>query len=232
VLALFLLGSAGCSGFSAPTPQILQKLQLRPSGPPETTRHRIHLSVDSPWLAGEFDGVVLACGGPSPMARVQLFGDLGPKMLDLLARPDRIAGYFPPTREGVDCSLPAEAAPHPLLFFGVTLLEDFAGLREDRVLGVREDGEGWWLNLKPVVPGLHSEAHEDSNGRTIERHFRWMYGVHWDEHWEGPDACTITAPGLVIKVLVQGVERLKTRPDHVFDLSLPGDIRIVQGNPK
>jgi hypothetical protein len=39
--------------------------------------------------------------------RLQLFGDLGPKMLDLLARPDRIAGYFPQTREGVDCALPA-----------------------------------------------------------------------------------------------------------------------------
>ncbi|HEV3026945.1 MAG TPA: hypothetical protein VG457_05190, partial [Planctomycetota bacterium] len=212
LLAAFLLAGAGCSGFEAPTPELLRQLQLPSSRPEDPTRYRIHLSVDSPWLAGEFDGVVLARGGPSPTVRAQLFGDLGPKMLDLVARPDRITGFFPSTREGVDCSLPAESAPHLLLFLGVTLLEDLADLREDRVLGVREDGKGWWLNLKPVVPGVQCEARLALDGRTVERRFRWMHGLRWGERWEGRDACTITASGLVIKLLVQGREPLEIRP--------------------
>jgi hypothetical protein len=232
LFAAFLLMGVACSGFSPPTPEIFGQLRLSPPKHPGTTRYRIHMSVDSPWLAGEFDGVVLAHEGSSPMARAQLFGDLGPKMFDLVARPDRIAGYFPSTREGVDCALPGEAAPHPLLFFGVSLLEDFADISEDRVIGVREDGEGWWLNLKPVVPGLHSEARQAKDGRTIERRFHWMYGLSWGERREGRDACTITASGLVIKVHVLGVEHLKTPPDHAYDLSLPQDIRIVQGSRK
>jgi len=232
LLAAVLLAGAGCSGFAAPTPEILRQLKLPPSSPPDPARYRVHLSVDSPWLAGEFDGVVVALGGPSPMARAQFFGDLGPKMLDLFAGPGRIAGFFPSTREGVDCALPSEAAPHLLLFLGVTLLEDFAGIREDRILGIRKDGEGWWLNLKPVVPGLEIEARQASDGRTMERRFRWIYGLRWSERWDGRDACTITASGLVIKVRLQGMERLQTGPARAFELSLPADIRIVEGSRK
>jgi len=195
-------------------------------------RYRVHLSVDSRWLAGEFDGFVLAHEGAAPLARAQLFGDLGPKVFDLVARPSRIAGYFPATREGIDCVLPAQAAPHPLLFLGVSLLEIAADIRDDRVLGVREESEGWWLRLKPLVPGMHSEALVGKDGRTIERRFRWMYGVGWDARWEDFDRCTITATGLKIQVRVLEAERLETRPARAFELSIPEDIRIVEGSRK
>ena len=231
VFVVFLFGG-GCSGFAAPTPELLRQINLQPATHPDTVRYRVHMSVDSRWLAGEFDGVVLVHPGPSPLARVQLFGDLGPKVFDLVARPDRIAGYFPQTLEGIDCALPAEAAPHPLLFLGVSLLEDFADMRDDRVLGVREDHEGWWLNLKPLVPGMRSEALRSKDGRTIERRFRWMYGVAWDQRWESPDACTITASGLEIQVRILGTERMDVRPAHVYDFSVPEDIKIVEGSRK
>lgn len=229
--AVFLL-SAGCSGFATPTPEILKQINLRPAPHPDTMRYRVHLSVDSRWLAGEFDGVILAHEGAAPIARAQLFGDLGPKVFDLVARPGRIAGYFPQTREGIDCALPGQAAPHPLLFLGVSLLEIAADIRDDRVLGVREDSEGWWLNLRPVVPGMRSEALVGKDGRTIERRFRWMYGVGWDATWEGSDDCTITASGLEIRVRIRGTERLDTRPPRAFELTIPEDIRIVEGNRK
>jgi hypothetical protein len=232
LLATFLLTGAACSGFAPPTPEILRELQLNPPVHPDATRYRIHVSVDSPWLAGEFDGVILAHEGTSPMARAQLFGDVGPKVIDLLARPDRIEGYFPQTREGVDCSLPGQAVPHPLLLLGASLIEDFADIGPDRVIGVRQDERGWWLNLRPSVPGLHCEALQAKDGRTIERRFRWMYGLRWDERWESPSACTITASGLVIKVHVLGTERLESRPPRAFEFSLPDDIRVVEGSRK
>jgi len=231
-LAAVLLLSAGCSGFAEPTPEILRQINLRPAAHPDTLRYRVHLSVDSRWLAGEFEGVVLAHEGAAPIARAQLFGDLGPKVFDLVARPNRVVGYFPQTREGIDCALPAQAAPHPLLFLGVSLLEIAADIRDDRVLGVREDSEGWWLNLKPLVPGMHSEALVGKDGRTIERRFRWMYGVGWDATWKDRDTCTVTASGLEIRVRIRGEERLESRPPRAFELTIPDDIRIVKGSRK
>jgi hypothetical protein len=190
------------------------------------------MTVDSPWLAGEFDGVVLAREGPAPEARVQLFGDVGPKILDLVARPDRVAGFFPQTREGVDCRLPSEAAPHPLLFLGVTLLEDFADVDEARVVGVRPDAGGLRLDLKPVVPGMRSEALRAPDGRTLERRFRWMYGLEWRERWERPDECSIQAKGLTLRIRVLETSPVEKRPERAFDLEIPGDVRLAEGSRK
>ena len=235
-LAAALILTAGCSGFATPTPEDFRRLRLgavRDSEPrADATRYRVHMSVDSKWLAGEFDGVVMAHEGWSPLARAQLFGDLGPKVFDLLARPDRIAGYFAQTREGVDCLLPAEARPHPLLFLGVSLVEDFGAISEDRVLGIREVPDGWWLNLKPLVPGLVSEALWSRDGQTIERRFRWMYGVTWRQRWSSPEECSITASGLVIRIRVLGSDALPQRPPRAFEITMPGDVRIVEGTRK
>ncbi len=175
---------------------------------------------------------MLACEGASPKARVQLFGDVGPKVLDLLASPDRILGYFPQTHEGVDCRLPGEAAPHPLLFLGASLLEDFADVPEGRVAGVRPDPEGWWLDLKPVVPGMSSQALRAPDGRTIERRFRWMYGVGWRERWDRRDEGEVRARGLILRVRVLEAAPLEKRPDRAFDLEVPGDVRLVEGSRK
>lgn len=225
--------ACGCSEYVRPTPEDFRKLKL-PTGPAETgtLRYRLHLSVDSKWLAGEFDGVLLVDAGATPAARAQFFGDLGPKMFDLLARPDRIIAYFPQAREGVDCALPSEAAAHPLLFLGVNLLEDFATVREDRVRGILEAGNGWWLDLKPLVPGMRSEALRTPDGRTIERRFHWVYGVGWDEVWEDANTCEIKATGVTITVRILSRETLPARPARAFELTLPDDVQIVKGSRK
>lgn len=231
--ATLLLLASGCSEYVRPTPEDFLKLKLSPAAPHlGTVRYRLHLSVDSAWLAGEFDGVLIVDDGATPVARAQFFGDLGPKMFDLLARPDRITGYFPQIREGVDCALPREAAPHPLLFLGVNLLEDFADVREDRVRGIHESSAGWWLDLKPLVPGMRSEALRAPDGRTIERRFHWMYGLSWEETWEDANVCEIRSSGLTIDVRILSREVLTTRPARAFELTLPDDIKIVEGSRK
>jgi hypothetical protein len=233
LLAVFLLAAGGCSGFSSPTPDDFRRLRLDPAPPhPEAVRYRIRLSVDSAWLAGEFDGVVISREGPSPRARVQLFGDVGPKVVELLAAPDRILGYFPQAHEGVDCRLPGEAAPHPLLFLGASLLEDFADLTEDRVVGVRQDPEGWWLDLKPVVPGMRSQALRSPDGRTIERRLVWMYGIGWRERWDRRDEGDVRARGLSLRIRVLETAPLEQRPERAFTLEVPADVRIVEGSRK
>lgn len=225
LLGCLLLLSAGCSGYAPPSSENLAKIKLAPAAPPAVVRHRVHLSLDSRWLAGEFDGVVISEPGA---ARIQLFGDVGPKMIDLLARPDRITGYFPQTREGVDVALPDRAVPHPLLFLGATLLEDLAEVDVDRVLGVQEADEGWWLDLKPQIAGMRSEALRGPDGLSLERRFKWMYGVKWTERWEGPDSCTIQATGVTIRVRILGRETIPLRPSKAFEIELPGDVRVVR----
>lgn len=234
IAPLLLLSAAGCAGFETPTPGQLDALGFpeRAAPGPDTARSRLHLSVDSPWLSGEFDGVVVArFDGGAGAARAQFFGDLGPKVFDLSARADRIVGYFPQTLEGVDCALPQEAAPHPLLFMGASLVENFSDLPRDRVVGIRREGEGWWLNLRPSIPGLQVHLFVDRDGARKKRRYRWMYGLSWEEEWEG-QVCRITARGVAIQVTLHDREFDHLKNPAALDLRLPADVRIVQGSRK
>ena len=234
-LSLFFIGAAGCSGFAAPSPDQLKALGLDPSSvPPGTTveRHRIRMSVDSPWLTGEFEGGVVARRGGSPAIRAQLFGDLGPKALDVAARPDRVVGYFPQSLNGVDCALPAEAVPHPLLFLGVSLIEEFSARSEDRVLGIREEDGGVWVLLQSAVPGLEVAEFRRADRAWTRRRFRWIYGVTWEQERSGPDELTITASGVLIRVKI--LERSVEAPRNpaLLDLELPAAVRVGRGSRK
>ena len=232
LIGLLLLSTAGCSGFGPVTPDRLKTLGLGD----ETfsfTRCKFRLSVDSVWLTGEFDGVALATGGSRPAAaRVQVFGDLGPKMMDLSARPQRIVGYFPQTMEGVDCALPDEAAPHLLLFMGATLLEDLMPFQASRVVGVREEADGAWLRLRPVIPGLVTDLFRTQTGELRKRRFSWIYGIGWEELQVGKDEWRITAPNLSIHVKVIDRDHAPPANLELLELTLPGDVRLSRGSRK
>jgi len=228
----FLLLAAGCSGFAPVTPQQVETLR----GSDETfsfTRCKFRMSVDSAWLTGEFDGVAVATGGSgSPAARVQVFGDLGPKVLDVASRPHRIVGYFPQTMEGVDCALPDEAAPHLLLFLGATVLEDLLPFQSSRIVGIRTEEEGTWLRLKPVLSGVHTDLLRAGSGELQKRRFSWIYGIGWEETRIGAEEWRITAPRIDIRVKV--VERDHAPPAklEVLDLTLPSEVRLSRGSRK
>jgi hypothetical protein len=230
-LLLLLLG-AGCSGFSPLTPARLDDLRLADENA-LFTRCKFRMSVASPWLTGEFDGVALAADrSPSPSARVQVFGDLGPKMLDLVARPDRIVGYFPQTLEGVDCALPGEAAPHLLLFMGVTVLEDLLPFRRSRVMGFREEEGGTWLRLKPLVPGLITDRFLSRAGNWGKRRFSWIYGIGWEETRTGVEEWHIVAPHIDIRLKVIERDHVPPARMEAMELSLPSDVRLSRGSRK
>lgn len=231
LLGLVLLAATGCTGFTPPTPNQLLFLSSQDPEPSSVVdRFRVQLSLDSPKLAGEFDGVVLARhGGIPPVVRLQLFGDLGPKMLDLLATPTRIVGYFPQAREGIDCELPDEASPHFLTFLGGTLVEHFAERPGSRVVGVRTDPDGLWLRLRPVIPGLTVDALREPSGRISKRRFSWMYGVSWHEEWPSPEEMRLSASGLTLRVKI--LERTSgiVPKKGALELTLPEDVRVVEG---
>jgi hypothetical protein len=191
------------------------------------------MSVDSPWLAGEFEGAVLARhGGGAPVIRMQLFGDLGPKILELSARPGRIVGYFPQTREAVDCALPAEAAPHPLILLGASLVERFSAVNAERVLGLREEADGAWIRLRPAIEGMETRVFRDRAGRMETRRLSWMYGLSWEEQWRGEEEVRIAAPDLSIRVKILERESKPGGDTGSPDLVLPGDVHVVKGSRK
>lgn len=239
---LLLLLAAGCAGFDPPTPQRLSSLHVSPvrtNWYPRTgaliLRSRFQASVDSAWLAGEFDGVVVADPRPgAPRLRAQLFGDLGPKAADLLVRPDRIVGWFPQTHEGVDCAIPDEAARHPLLFMGASLAEELLGQDTgDRVTGIREEDGGAWLRLQPVLPGVEVHRFVSASDPAVKRRrFSWMLGIHWEEDWRSAEECLITAPGLRLRIRLLERSATPAAEAPAIELTLPQDVRLVAGSRK
>lgn len=219
-LAVGLALAAGGCEFASPGPELLEELE-RARGPEGAlVRVRASVDIDGPWLAGAFEAVVVARTGREPAVRLQLFPDLGGKALDLLVRPGRITGYFPHSGEGIDWALPSEARAHPLLFMGITLLERFATVTPDRVLGVREGPKTpRALLLKPVVPGVRVVD-------VLGRHrFRWSLGVEWEEEGLPFHALTVRAPGVRVRVEVREKETPERVDESVFRLALPDGVR-------
>lgn len=235
-VAALLFCGAGCAGFEPPTAEQLQAIDLPRtfSGSKDAaTRLRVRVSVDSPWLAGEFDGVVLAKDlGTKPAVRIQLFGDVGPKIVDLSARRDRIVGYFPQAREGVDCALPREAARHLLLFLGASLLERFTPKVSGHVEGVREEDGGLWIKLSPAIEGMTSTVYRDRAGAMSLRRLSWMAGISWEESQTADKELRIRAPRMSVRVrILEQTDDVAVRPG-MMDVVLPEDVRIVEGSRK
>ena len=232
-LAAVLLCCAGCSGFEIPTSARLDELRLADEAASPFARRKFRMSVDSAALTGEFDGVAQAQLLTNPPAvRAQVFGDLGPKMMDLLARTDRIAGYFPQPMEGVDCALPGEAGPHLILFMGATLLEDFLPFRRSRVAAIREEEGGVWLRLSPVIPGLVTDVFRTRAGEIERRKYTWMYGISWEASRVAPDEWRITAPDVDIRMKVVERDQAPPATAGVFELTVPSGVRLTRGSRK
>jgi hypothetical protein len=197
--AWVLLALAGC-GLPAPGPDDLARVRRIPPPPGPYVRATAVADIDGEKLSGTFDVLLLARTGPRPLVRLQLLPDLGGKALDLVASPDRLRGRFPHTGEEVDWALPDDAKAHPLLFIAITLLERFAPVTEDRLIGA---GPDVW-ELAPVVEG--------SSVRRAPEGWRFGWGP-W-ARW------TRTAEGVVAEGFRLKLRDLKIEPLGVLDESL------------
>lgn len=232
LLPALLAVVAGCSGFLEPTPEMLALLQLPPVPPAGALRVRVRMDVDTPWLAGAFEGVVLARRGPSPRVRAQFFPDLGPKAVDLAAAPGRIAGYFPVQHEGVDCTLPAESTVHPITLIGATLLEQFSELTPGRIDGMKADGGSWLLQVPSLIPGCDTVLTYLPGTGVTRRQFSWHYGVGWDQVYLSDRECLISAPSVRVKISVLEEKDAGTLAPSLFELEIPADVRLRAGSRK
>jgi hypothetical protein len=209
-----LLALAGC-GLPAPTARDFELVRQLPAPPGPYVRAKAVADIEGEKLSGTFDVLLLARTGPRPLLRLQLLPDLGGKALDLVASPDHLRGRFPHTGEEIDWNLPEDAKAHPLLFIAITLLEQFAPVTEDRVIGAGQTSTWAVLELSPLVEGagveLIGRPWEFPN--TFGRRFSWGWGVLWKarEH-------EVTAPGFHLKLRDVKIETLASIDEGLLRL--------------
>jgi len=216
------------SGCQAPPPRAL--LERLPAAAPPTVfwRRQGWVTIESEALGGRFRAALVAAVGEHPCVRLQLFPALGGKVLDLVATPERIAGYFPQARIGIDHRAGAGPLPrHLLVFAGLTLLEIHRPISAARILSARAAGTGWSIVLSPVVESAGVTATLDRGGRIIERHYD-LRGASWTERWPRDGRLEIDAEAFRIEADLELAERDDQPPPGIFDLKLPPEIAAVE----
>lgn len=108
---------------------------------------RFELEIASPGLTGTFDGV---CGTDAAGFRVQLFPEVGGKVLDVAVGRDRIVAELPGSRYEALAPLD-RAEPHLALVLAVVFAELLAPVTAERVLGERSVAGGVELRLRPAL---------------------------------------------------------------------------------
>lgn len=196
---------AGC-GLPAPGPGDVEFIRRLPPPPGPYVRARATADLESEHLSGTFEVLLLARTGPRPLVRLQLLPDLGGKALDLLVSPERLIGRIPATGEDVDWSLPDDARAHPLLFIAITLLERFAPVTEDRLVGAG----GGEYELTPVVEGSRVRF------TRTEQRLGWGAWVSWVRRGE-----QVIAPGFHLKLRDLKMEALGSLDENLLRLGSP-----------
>lgn len=222
--ALPLLILCGCAGFPAPTPEVLEEVRKLPPLPGPYVRVRARMNSDSEWMSGQVEGVIVARTGAHPMLRAQCLPDIGGKVMDVLATPKRIVGWFPQQNRGADVALPNREIPNPLVVMGLSLLEVNAPVTPERVLGARRTPEGWLLHLEPAAKGVFLMALLVPGAGIKVRRFVSNH-VQWELESEGLTTFVVRTPGMTMRAEATSVTALESLPDSLFQLELPQGVR-------
>jgi hypothetical protein len=163
---------AGCQGFDPPRPETLARLRPMPIG--GTLPARFEVEIASPVLSGIFDAVLAV--DPRGL-QLQLFPDIGGKMLDLqlrdLAVVADLPGHHYEARPPLD-----RASPHLALVLAAVFAELAAPVAPQRVLGERTSADGRAeVALRPALDSGEVVATLGADG-AIER---YVFRLGWLE---------------------------------------------------
>jgi hypothetical protein len=219
---LLALGLGGCRTFFPPTPELVANLDARAADQTGDLRATGRVRVESDVLRGEFLAAVAWSRGDRPRIRVQWFPELGGKVLDLLATPERIAGALPATDQRLDIHPDAPAAAYqPLLLMGLSVLESCLLVTPERVLDARPLDQGFELRLRSVRRWLRLRAKVDDQGNVRQLDFDHL-GARWSERRDADGRRrVIEAKGFRIEILIEEIEPEATLPDAVFEWQSP-----------
>jgi len=167
LLLLLAMPAAACAGFGPPRQETLAMVQPMPLA--RLLPGRFELELASPSLTGTFDAV---CGVATNECRLQLFPDVGGKVLDLTLRAASVVAEFPGSRYEAESPLD-RAPPHLALVFAAILGELLAPVSAERVLGERRGADGATeIGLQPALGSGSVVATLAPDGRVSEYRIR------------------------------------------------------------
>ena len=197
-----LFASAGCC--TRPADARLRELLPPPRAP---FRVQLEVEVESAGLRGLFDGVLIARPSP-PAVRLQLLPDLGAPILDVVATPAHGDATVRVWR-----GAPTDPGPHPLLMFGITLLEQCAAVAPERVLCM-SDGSTSRFTLRGCFPGVAIDDAHLVGGQLVGRTFTYG-GARWRDDLV---AGTVDAPGVAVRTRVVAIDVADDLDDAMFTI--------------
>jgi hypothetical protein len=204
---------AGCATWSAPGPDLAAEL---PPAPPAAVARDGTVDIESPGLSGLFTLRAIARSGSPARVRLQLFPDLGGKVLDVAAGPDGIAGTVPYASLRLDRTRDDPGPPELLLLIGLSLLEEFTPLEPARVTALRRAGGELQLRTHPLAAGLET-THVLRDRRLLRREFRYR-GASWRIVWASAGQGTVDAPGVRWRIAISE-QPIEPPPDATFRLA-------------
>ncbi len=223
-MVLSFTALAGCRSFEPLSPEVAGVLGQRSEHEPPT-RRRAQVELEGMLLAGVYEAVLLSSGGATPDLRLQLFPDVGGKLVDLVVGPRSVAVWIAP--QGWFLSHPrSSVGPERLMLMTWvgSLLETVTPITPGRVRGQRAVDGGYELLLEPAVPGMRVVARIDAEGRLLERAYAHG-GERWREAIE-PEQRVFSSAGFFQGrwyLREESSEAIEPPPSELFEL--PAELR-------
>ena len=150
---------AACAGFRAPAAATLET--IGPMSLASLVPGAFEVDLATPGLTGTFDAV---CAVDRESFRVQLFPDIGGKVLDVMVAAGTVTAEWPGGRYVASAPLD-RAEPHLALVFAALFAELLAPVAGTRVLGERDAGDGRVeVQLRPALGSGEVVARLDAFG--------------------------------------------------------------------
>ncbi|MEM7261582.1 MAG: hypothetical protein AAF488_06290 [Planctomycetota bacterium] len=220
VIAITLLGCStwrpAPADFVRPDPEPAFALPGHDLG----VRVEASISVESPQFAGRFRALIAGNTGPTPRVRIQLYPDVGGKILDLAASSDRIVGFTTDGSQKLDVNVPHPLPRSFLTFLALTLLDRHLQPVADTPLQISTDHGGELVAFRrpSAWPGHRVEEPRRLTNLRVH-HYR---SVSWNEQVT-ENRIAITAPDFSLTIEPTDVDYDSPLPESVFVLELPSD---------
>ena len=189
--AALLLGALACSPLPpTDTPPGLLLEWMDECRPPQELRYERkqgRVRIESPDLSGTFTAVLIRRNTDSPAVRLQLYPEIGGRVLDLVATPTSFEGVIPPADIHLAWSSEDGSPPrHLFTFLAATLVDEGFPLCAGRALGAGPGPDHTWrARLTPTFDGLDVVAVFNARGALIRKEYT-LRKVKWRQLAQRP----------------------------------------------
>lgn len=221
-----------CSNYKRLSDDEKTLLLLQLQTPQETSaRVEAQLRIESSEFTGEFIAALAFNRKPTPQVRLQLFTELGTKVLDLSAHPEQLIGRFATADRSEDSSTSAEAKslslrwksgePLPLSFLsflGITLVESCIYPKHSDAIAQSRSTSDILLLQPSEFPSFVVRRNFDGSGLPLSMDIsgRW---VHWSIHYANGQPASIVAPGFSATIEIIDIETSsEVLPNALFQM--------------